>query len=80
MGIYSLVLTGAQPLGHLLTGPAADRWGEPLVLRLQGVAIFGVAVLVLFLRLRRRTASAVVDEEGPITIPFPTHRRRRRAA
>lgn len=80
MGIYALILTGAQPLGNLLTGPAADRWGEPFVLRLQGAGIFCVAVLVLTLRLRHQRAKAMSDDDGPITLPFPTHRRRRRAA
>jgi len=26
MGIWSMVLSGAHPLGHLLAGRSADRW------------------------------------------------------
>src|SRR5262245_7828588 len=53
MGIYSLVLSGANPLGNLLAGPAADRWGELLVLRVQAVAMLAVTGLVLALYTRR---------------------------
>ncbi len=49
MGIYSIVLSGANPLGNLLAGPAADRWGEPLVLRVLGLAMVAVAAIVLLL-------------------------------
>jgi MFS family permease len=37
MGVWAMVLSGAIPLGGLVAGPAADSWGEPLVLGLQGV-------------------------------------------
>ncbi len=40
MGIWSMILSGAHPLGHLTAGPAADRWGVPPVL---GVAALGIA-------------------------------------
>jgi len=53
MGIYALVLSGANPLGNLLAGPAADRWGEPLVLRVQALAMLAVAALVVTLHFRR---------------------------
>jgi MFS family permease len=32
MGIWAMVISGAQPLGNLLAGPAADQWGEQWVL------------------------------------------------
>ena len=32
MGVWAMVLSGAQPLGNLLAGPAADRWGVQQVL------------------------------------------------
>jgi predicted MFS family arabinose efflux permease len=51
MGIWSMTLSGAVPLGNLLFGPAADRWGEAEVIRLEGLAC-GSAVLVLFVLLR----------------------------
>lgn len=50
MGIWSMVLSGAHPLGHLLAGPAADRWGVPLVLTMQGlgIAVAGGIVMALW--------------------------------
>jgi MFS family permease len=41
LGIWSMLLGGAQPLGQLLAGVAADHWGVPLVLAAGG---FGIAV------------------------------------
>ncbi|HEY7426147.1 MAG TPA: MFS transporter [Gemmataceae bacterium] len=54
MGIWSMVLSGAHPLGHLLAGRAADRYGVPLVLALMGVGIAAAATIVLVLALTRR--------------------------
>ena len=44
------MVSGAVPLGNLLSGPAADVWGEPIVLRVQGLgcAACAVAVFALF--------------------------------
>ncbi len=70
MGIYSIVLTGASPLGSLLVGPAADRWGEPFVLRFQGFAILSIAVLALVLRLCWRwwKRPEMLDETAPAPV------------
>jgi MFS family permease len=82
MGIYSIVLTGAHPLGNLLSGPAADRWGEPVVLRLQGCAILTAGLLALVLCLVRRGNSSdrgsedETSDAGPVLLPFPTATRR----
>jgi predicted MFS family arabinose efflux permease len=54
MGIWSMVLSGAHPLGHLLAGRAADRCGVPLVLALMGVGIAIAAAIVLMLALTWR--------------------------
>jgi MFS family permease len=54
MGIWSMVLCGAHPLGHLLAGQAADCWGVPLVLALMGLGIAIAAVGVLALALMQR--------------------------
>jgi MFS family permease len=51
MGIYAMVISGGAPLGQLVFGPAADRWGEPAVLLFQGLCC-GLASLILFLLLR----------------------------
>ncbi len=49
MGVWSMVLCGAQPLGSLLAGWAADAWGVPVVLAGQavGIAAAGVGVLLV---------------------------------
>ena len=38
MGIWAMILSGATPLGTLIAGPAADRWGTAPVLLLQGAS------------------------------------------
>jgi MFS family permease len=47
MGIWAMALSGAVPLGNLLAGFAADRWGEALVLRGAGVACTAAALTLL---------------------------------
>lgn len=51
MGIWAMILSGAVPLGNLLSGPAADYWGEAPVLCLQGIAC-GLSTLGLLLVFR----------------------------
>ncbi|MBY0527630.1 MAG: MFS transporter [Gemmataceae bacterium] len=46
MGIWAMTLSGAVPLGNLLVGPAADRWGVAWVMGAQGMAC-GMAALGL---------------------------------
>ena len=67
MSIYSIVLSGANPLGNLLAGPAADHFGEPVILRIQGVAMLTVAALVLGLRWLRRESRQQEDLTGQPT-------------
>src|SRR5579884_1571051 len=45
MGIWSMVLSAAFPLGHILAGNAADRYGLPLVLALMGLGIAAASAL-----------------------------------
>ncbi len=49
MGIWSIVICGALPLGNLVVGRGADTWGVSPVLAAEGVACLasGVAVLAL---------------------------------
>jgi MFS family permease len=55
MGIYSMVASGPLPLGNVLAGLAADVWGVPFVLALQGGCILAAAgfLLAMALALRR---------------------------
>jgi MFS family permease len=54
MGVWTMVVGGAQPLGNLLAGLAADRWGVPTVLLVQGLGVAGAAAVVLGLSLTAR--------------------------
>ena len=54
MGIWSMVTSGALPVGSLLAGLAADRWGVPPVLALQGLGIAAAAAVVSLLALPGR--------------------------
>lgn len=47
MAVYSLVVLGANPIGQLLIGSAADRWGELTVVSVQGLAILCAGLLLL---------------------------------
>jgi MFS family permease len=59
MGIWSMLLSGAHPLGHLTAGLAADRWGVPPVLGSEalGIAAAAAAVLLVWLILKKGPAS-----------------------
>jgi MFS family permease len=46
LGVYSMILSGAMPLGNLLAGRAADIWGEAPVLR-ASVLVCGAAAAVV---------------------------------
>jgi MFS family permease len=47
MGIWSMAMCGALPLGNLLAGLAADRWAEPAVLRVGALGCATAAVCLL---------------------------------
>jgi MFS family permease len=49
MGIWSMVLSAAFPLGHVLAGHAADTNGLPLVLAVMGLGIAAASALVFLL-------------------------------
>ena len=75
MGIYSIVLTGANPLGNLLAGLAADHWGEPFVLRLQGAAILIAGLLALLLVTTRRGTHMEEADPEPVILSFADAKR-----
>jgi MFS family permease len=49
MGIWSIIICGALPLGNLAAGRAADTWGVSPVLAAQGLACLASAAAVLAL-------------------------------
>jgi predicted MFS family arabinose efflux permease len=63
MGIYAMILSGAVPLGNFLAGPAADRYGEPAVLRWLGIACGGAALCLLVVFRPSRIAA-----DGPLPL------------
>jgi MFS family permease len=64
LGIWTMTWSATVPLGNLLAGQAADRWGEPLVLGVQalGILIAGAAVGLAVLA-RARAAAPTVEAE-----------------
>jgi MFS family permease len=67
MGIWLMVLSGAHPLGHLLAGRAADTWGVPLVLALEGLGVAlaaGLALLVAVVMRDRRVHGEPASSRG----------------
>ena len=58
MGVWSMVMSGANPLGNLLAGPAADRWGVSLVLRVMSL---GCAASLISERRRSSSNGSVVS-------------------
>jgi hypothetical protein len=65
MGIWSIIICGALPLGNLLAGKGADTWGVSPVLAAQGVACLASAAAVLaLLAVWRRNAPAMSGSDG----------------
>jgi hypothetical protein len=61
MAVWAIVQCGTTPLGTIVAGEAADRWGVPLVLGISGAAFGASAVLLLVgLRLWQRSQADVV--------------------
>jgi MFS family permease len=58
MGIWAMTISGAVPLGNLLAGPAADHWGEPLVLQTLGLSCAAAAIGLRLLIRNHSTVSA----------------------
>jgi MFS family permease len=63
MGVWAMILSGAIPLGNLLAGFAADRWGEPRVLCGEGLACVTTALAL------RLLLGVLVREQGPQLSP-----------
>jgi predicted MFS family arabinose efflux permease len=56
MGVWSMITSGALPLGNLLLGWTADHWGVATTLIIQGAGIVGfvAAPLLVFVLIWRR--------------------------
>lgn len=65
MAVWAIVLSGAIPLGNLVAGHAADRWGERAVLRAQGLSCAAAAVALAFLLVGWQRARVVALDPGP---------------
>ncbi len=50
MGVWSMVISGAMPLGNQIFGPLADDWGVRAVLRAQGLACLASGAGIVALR------------------------------
>lgn len=67
MGIWAMVVSGAQPLGNLLAGPAADQFGEQRVLVALALTLAGAATItVLVFRRGRRSQPLAARSPGRI--------------
>jgi hypothetical protein len=67
MGIWSMIICGALPLGHVLAGLAGDRCTEPVALQLEGLGCAAAALgLLALLALGRRSSP------GNAAAPAPT--------
>jgi MFS family permease len=54
MGIWSMVFGGSVPLGGLIAGKVADKWGLPIAINMQVSGILVVAAIVLIADMLRR--------------------------
>jgi MFS family permease len=66
MGIWSMLLGGAVPLGGMLSGEAADRFGVANVLMAEAAGIALAAAIVLAAALARRPPETAAVPDVPI--------------
>jgi MFS family permease len=72
MSLYTLFFVGTSPIGSLLSGAVAERWGAPLATSICAVVLLGGAVWVSF-RLREVAAREAAEREAASreTVPEP---------
>jgi MFS family permease len=72
MSLYTLFFVGTSPVGSLLSGAVAERWGAPLATSICAVVLLGGAVWVSF-RLREVAAREAAEREAAEreTVPEP---------
>ncbi len=64
MAVWAMIQSGAVPLGSILAGVAADRWGVPLVLRFLGLGCLAAALLLLVAFGIFRSAATPQEDEA----------------
>jgi MFS family permease len=70
MSFYTMAFFGTVPIGSLLGGVIADRWGAPITVRLSGlVCIAGGAWFAYRLPAIRAVVRPIYRERGIITVP-----------
>src|SRR5262249_56947903 len=70
MALYTLFFVGTSPIGSLLAGAVAQRWGAPLATSLCAVVLLLGAVWVSF-RLREIAAREAAAREAADPLPEP---------
>jgi MFS family permease len=70
MSLYTLFFIGTSPLGALLAGGIAERWGAPMATTVCAVALVGGATWVI-VRLREIAAREAAAKEAAEREPVP---------
>jgi MFS family permease len=68
MSLYTLMFIGTSPLGAILAGAVAERWGAPVATTLCGIVLGGGAIWISW---RLRVLAAREAARAPVT-PAPT--------
>jgi len=73
MSLYTFMFIGTAPIGALLAGTIAQRWGAPLATSLSALVLLGGAIWVSY-RLRVLAAREAAQAAGPAPEPAFTER------
>jgi MFS family permease len=73
MSLYTFMFIGTAPVGALLAGAIAQRWGAPLATSLSALVLLGGAIWVSY-RLRVLAAREAAQAAGPAPEPAFTER------
>jgi predicted MFS family arabinose efflux permease len=76
MSLYTLMFVGTAPLGALLSGGVAQRFGAPIATSMCAIILLGGALWVSYrLRdIRAREAASAAAREGGSTEPGATEK------
>jgi len=70
MALYTLFFVGTSPIGSLIAGAVAERWGAPVATSLCAIVLMGGALWVSF-RLREVAAREAAEREAAEREPVP---------